>query len=306
TGEYEEDCETDRKALKLRDKRRADQNKVTRIPRFMIQPVDDMISGIGRGHLGMIMAPPGRGKSMMLAWMSVVLAQQGWSVMYVTLEDPIDDVENRLDALITSIKIKDLAIPDMAKKTGFRFQNYRRNVRGRLRVIDCTEQDTTLAQIEAEWERMRQQGWMANVVIIDYDQILKLPPSRIDKRHELDQLYVDMVHFARRNHVMFWTASQTYANADDKVGILTMKDIAEHKGKMRHVTMAISLGKANEKKWPEGTICFGVPKHRNDRSFQSCHIVPDMEYMRIYDVERTAEAINDVSDSPPDIDAKEE
>jgi archaellum biogenesis ATPase FlaH len=310
TGEYEDDCEEDQKALKLRDKRRADQDKVVRIPRFMMQPVDDMITGIGRGHLGMIMAPTGRGKSMMLTWMAVVLAQQGWSVLYFTLEDPLDDVENRLDALITSLKIKDLANPDVADKMGLNFQNYRRNVRGRLRVVDCTEQDTSLGEIEAEWERMRQQGWMANCVIIDYDQILKTPVVHSDKRHELDSLYVDMVHFARRNRVLIWTASQTYAKAEDKVGVLTMNDLAEHKGKLRHVTMGISLGKADEKKWPKGAICVGVPKHRNDVSFESCTIVPDMEYMRIYDHEKTIEATDEVSDLPPretpDPDAKED
>ncbi len=298
TGEYEEDCKADRLALKLRDKRREDQAKMTRIPRFMIKPIDDMTAGIGRGHLGMVMAPTGRGKTMMLAWIAVALAQQGWSVLYFTLEDPIDDVENRLDALITSLRIKDLAKPEEARKTGPKFQRYRRNVRGKLRVVDCTEQDTTLGQIEAEWEKMRQQGWASDVVIIDYDQILKVKTDRFDKRHELDGLYVDFVHFARRNRVLLWTASQTWANADDKEGLLTMKDLAEHKGKLRHVTMAISLGLA-KKEWPKDAICVGIPKHRNDESFRTCCIVPDRSYMRIYDQVKTEAAQDEIADLPP-------
>ena len=231
-------------------------------------------------------------------------------------------MENRFDSLITSLRIKDLAEPKVSKRTPDAFQNKRRFIRGNLRVLDCTEQSTSLAQIEAEWERMRQRGWVADCVILDYDQLIKTPHNREDKRHELDELYIDMVHFARRNRVMVWTAAQTYANADQKRGILTMVDLADHKGKLRHVTLALSIGYAaaiDEKKgtsdWPDEALCLGVAKHRNDVSMKACHVMPDREYMRIYDARKTNAVIDEQRDLPPsesvgnslpDIDANKE
>lgn len=303
TGDYEKDVLLDRRALSARSTRRIDQASILRLPRTLIQPLDDLVQGIGRGHLGMVMAPTGRGKSMMLAWLSVALAFQGWSVLYFTLEDPLQDIEDRVDSLVSAIKIKELfKLPD---DVGKYWQNYRRNVRGNFRIVDCTEQPTTLQQIESEWEQQRQRGFSADVVMIDYDQIVTGSKDRREKREELEDLYVALVQFARRNRVLVWTASQTWAQADDKVGMLTMKDLAEHKGKLRHVTLALSLGLA-EKEWPKEAMCLGVPKHRNDVSMVSCTIVPDKSCMRIYDHERTVQAREEISDLPAqDVDSGE-
>ena len=302
TGDAGVDFKTDARSLYHRSLRRQAGERSRRYPLFMIPPLDTLVRGIGRGHLGMIMAPTGRGKSMGLAHLGVTLALQGWNVLYFTLEDPLEDLEDRVDTFVSNMRIKDLA-NEQTKDGGpvnlrSRFLNFRRAVKGNMRLVDCTKVDISLAEIEAIWDRQRQQnGWTADAVIIDYDEIVKPESNKDQRRFELDNLYKGMIQFARRSNVLVWTAAQTNANAETKEGLLAGADLAEHKGKLRHCTLALSLGLA-PKEWPPDTKYLGVLKHRNDKSFVGCHIVSDPERMRIYDYAKTIEAEDDIDDTP--------
>lgn len=55
--------------------------------------------GLGRGHLGVIMAPPGVGKSACLAQIGLDALLRGRAVLHVALRQPIEHVTARYDAL---------------------------------------------------------------------------------------------------------------------------------------------------------------------------------------------------------------
>ena len=307
TGDQETDFKSDTKALYHRSLRRKAARRNNRHPLFLIPPLDAQIRGIGRGNLGMVLAPTGRGKSMTLAHIGVSLALQGWNVLYFTLEDALEDLEDRVDTFVSNMRIKDLAAEGEGRGPGElrdRFLNFRRGVQGNLRLVDCTKHETTLSEIEAIWDKERQQnGWTADAIIIDYDQVVSPRNNKGELRHEIEELYVELVHFARRNNVLIWTASQTNFKAEDKEGVLSGMDISEHKGKLRHCTLALSIGRAT-KEWlavDDEARYLGVMKHRSDKSYGGCHIISDPERMRIFDYDKTQAGDDRVEETKPEI-----
>ena len=70
-----------------------------RAPQTMIEPLDRMVRSIGRGHLGLWLAPPKRGKSLVFVWQSVAYVFQGLNVLLFALEDPLTNTEDRLGRL---------------------------------------------------------------------------------------------------------------------------------------------------------------------------------------------------------------
>ncbi len=288
-------------SLESRIRRRSMDRITPRRHMFFIKPLDDITLGIGKGHIGLIMAPYKRGKSLALSWIAGVLTVQGYNVIYFTLEDALPDVEDRMDALMSSTSVKDLS--DVPEAFRSRWLNWRRNTKGNLRVVDMRDIETQIQHIEAEYERLRATGFLADAVIIDYDNLLVPERRQQNRKEELTALYRELVRWVARRSVLLWTASQTDANSEDREK-LTGADLADDKGKLRHVTMALGLGKANDK-WPDDAIHINVAAHRLAPMGVGCNIVPNKEHMRIYDVYKTQAAQEVVDDLPPSADEDE-
>ena len=71
--------------------------------------VDDITKGgLGRGELGVVIAPTGAGKSMALVHLGAQIVKEGKNVVYYTLELQDTVVASRFDSCITSVKLQDL------------------------------------------------------------------------------------------------------------------------------------------------------------------------------------------------------
>src|SRR6185503_11423918 len=161
------------KELEVRIARR-DSSKDRKHPLFLIDPLDLLIRNIGPGHLGLFIAPYKRGKSLTLLWLALAYTLQRLNVIFITLEDPQDDVEDRFDAAVANLPYSKLTT--MTKTLRYRFMLYKRLLKGRLKIIDGTESGFSVPMIEAAWEKERGQGFSADVVIIDYDDEIR--PSK--------------------------------------------------------------------------------------------------------------------------------
>ena len=125
-------------------------------PIFMIPVLDKAICGIGRGHTGLILAPFSSGKGMALLHLDRVYAMQGLNVLHITLEDPRELVESRLDAAISGIPMGKLErLPNRLRN---KFYEMARQIRGRIKIIDGTDGGWTLTRIVQAVEQLRQEG----------------------------------------------------------------------------------------------------------------------------------------------------
>jgi len=264
--------------------RRARQQRYQNCPFFLIEPLDRLVHGIGRGNLGMILAPYKRGKSLMLLHVALAFTIQHLNVMFVSMEDPIDVVEDRLDAMVASLPMKSLA--DQPKLLKRRFRQVARLTRDRLRLVDLTGEGATVSHIESQVLRERDKGFLTDALIIDYDEEI-LPSKRYEqKRLEFSDIYRDLRRLAARHQMIVWTASQTQANTQS-LRIVDGDRTAEDKSKVRKVGMAIGMGQGD---WGPDSIYLWVAAHKFDRMKVGCNIMSNKERMLIYDRERTRRA----------------
>ena len=259
---------------------------LSRVPAFLIDPLDALVRGVGPGQLGLILAPTGRGKSMAMVWMAMVFAIQRVNVLYVTLEDPLEEVENRMDAAATAIPMANLPeMPRRFKETFERFQN-RHALEGRLRVVDGTMDSLSVEQIEQIVMSERERGFRTEALLIDYDEFIAPATKSKEKRFEIDSIYIALHQLASRHNLILWTASQSQRSTST-LKILTVDKVAEDLGKARKSSLVLSLGKGE---WGDSSIFMWVAKHRHDKSHVGANIVSDLDRMLLYDRDATRRA----------------
>lgn len=252
-----------------------------RYPALLIPPLDFLVRAVARGQVGLVIAPYKRGKSLCLLWLALAYAMQRLNVLFITLEDPRDDLEDRLDACTSNTVLKELHNqPDEFKEQFIRFAGL---VRGRIRIVDGTQHEVGMKDVEDLWLRERENGFVADVVIVDYDDEIKPRKHNHERRFEIAEIYRDARRFAAKTRTLFWTAAQTQRGTED-IKVLDADRLAEDISKVRKVSFALSLGKGE---YP-GTIFLFVAAHKNDRQRVGVHIVPDYERMMFYDDEATA------------------
>ena len=274
----------DRTARRLR-------NRGVRVPWTMIEPLDSLVQPVGRGHLGVWLAPLKRGKSLAFVWQALAYVWQGYSVLFLTLEDPLEDVEDRLDACAANVEISLLAQEGPQIERSVR--RVSDMVRARLRVYDGTDGSVSVETIAGIWERERAAGFEADVVLVDYDDEIRPSEKRRDRRHEFADIYRGLRQFAARTDTIVWTAAQATRDSMTRE-LVRGQDVAEDISKIRKATMVIGIGLCNE--WNgdapnqsgDAKTLF-VAAHKFDRQGISCRIVSDPRRGVFYDHEATQE-----------------
>lgn len=216
-------------------------------PPLLIDPLDIRTQMIGRGQVGLWVAPYKRGKSLALAHTSVAYAIQGLNALHVTCEDPKEVVEDRLDAMVSQLPIQELFHhgPDVAA----RLKQFKRMLMGRLWIRDATEGQCSLSWLEGQLEEARDKGFPADALIVDYDDEIRPPKSygqTLARRFEFADIYRMLRQLASRWGVFLWTAAQTQRDTEG-LRIISGDRTAEDISKIRKATVAISIGNGTDR-----------------------------------------------------------
>ncbi len=269
------------KELEKRMARRELQTRRTRYPALLIDPLDRMIRIIARKHLGLILAPYKRGKTMLFVWIALAYVLQNMNVLYFTLEDPKEDVEDRFDAAITNLPMSRLTEnPDRVRE---RFQRFKKYARSKLKVVDGTDGGTSIAMVENIFDQERSRGFVADAVLIDYDDEITPPRKQQERRMEFADIYRAFRSMLARHELIGWTASQTDRRSED-MKIIGGKHTAEDISKIRKASFALSLGQGE---WGDDSVFLWVPAHRYDRQHVGGNIMTNKEKSLFYDREST-------------------
>ena len=280
---------------------RRQKEQLRKFPFLFIDPLDREIRTIPRGALGLIIAKYKRGKSLFLTWIARAMALQGYNVLFFTLEDPLDTVEDRFDASMTGLPVKELH----QKSATFqkRFKRVRKLLRGRIKIYDGTEGGMSVSKMEEVWERLRNQGFHADVVIIDYDDEIQPPEaykSDSGRRREFADIYRELRKFASKKDIYLWTAAQTRRGKEDQ-WVVTGDDTAEDISKVRKVFLCLGVGAAYKPTDPkigwdrrQGRYIY-VAAHKGDKMGVGWPILADTDRALFYDQEATLKRMNEVA-----------
>ena len=253
-------------------------------PWICIDPLDEKIKMLGRGQFGIFIGSYNSGKGLALIHVATAYLLQGLNVLYLTLEDPLDMVENRFDASLTGIPLNKLN--NLPIKLKNRFLRMKRLMRGKIHIIDGTDGGWSISRIEQEWDHLRQRGFVADAIIIDYDDEIECEKQfkgESARRFEFAEIYRRMRRLAVKTDTIVWSAAQTKAKGE-KQKVIRGTDAAEDISKVRKAFLAIGIGQ--DKNMVDKKFLY-VARHRGDRSRFGVTICTDFESAIFYDREAT-------------------
>ena len=218
--------------------------------------VDDLCDGgLGSGELGVVIAPTGTGKSMVLVHLGAEAIKNKKNVVHYTLELGAHVIASRYDSCITGAPLGDLhSFKDNIYETV-------KNLEGQLIIKEYPTKSATPATIKNHLERLRQRGIKVDMVIVDYADLLRPAVVRKEKRHELETIYEDLRAIGQVYECPVWTASQTN-RAGLNAEVITMESISEAFNKCFVADFIFSVSRTAENKSTNGGRIF-IAKNRN-------------------------------------------
>ena len=148
--------------------------------------------GLGSSELGVVVAPTGAGKSMVLAHLGATAVKAGKTVVHYTLE-LADTVEN---------------------------------IDGTLIVKEYPTKTASVETLRNHIERLIARDLKPDLVIVDYGDLLKPVNKNREKRVELESIYEGLRSLAQQFKCPVWTASQTNRSGLN-AEVITMESISE-------------------------------------------------------------------------------
>ena len=221
------------------------------------KPVDDISKGgLGKGELGVVIAPTGAGKSMVLVHLGSKALQEGKNVVHYTLELADTVVANRYDSCITGYDLNNIK--------AFKEQIYDelRELPGKLIVKEYPTRSASIQTIKNHIEKMKNQDFSPDMIIVDYADLIKPEgSSKEEKRHQLESIYEELRGISQEAGCPIWTASQTNRSGLN-AEVITMESISEAFNKCFVADFIFSVSRTIQDKTSNTGRIF-VAKNRN-------------------------------------------
>ena len=218
--------------------------------------MDEIIKGgLGSSELGVVIAPTGSGKSMVLVHLATQALLQGKTVVYYTLELKDTVVGQRFDCCISEVALHEHR---QSKKEILRKIE---DIDGTLIIKEYPTKSASVSTIKNHIEKLRKRGIEPDIVLVDYADLLRPPRVTGEKRHELEETYESLRGLAQTYEIPVWTASQTNRgglNAE----VITMEAISESFSKCFVADFIFSLSRTVQDKQSNKGRMF-IAKNRN-------------------------------------------
>ena len=179
-----------------------------------------MKKGLGSGELGVVIAPTGAGKSMVLAHLGSQAVKDGKNVAHYTLELSESVTGQRYDSCISGIPLNSLFL----KKE--EVLEVISDLKGSLVIKEYPTKTASTNTIRAHLEKLKKRNHKIDMILVDYADLLRPVTNFREKRNELESIYEDLRAIAQEYKCPVWTASQTNRtglNAE----VVTMESISE-------------------------------------------------------------------------------
>jgi len=213
--------------------------------------------GLGNGELGVVIAPTGAGKSMVLVHLGAQAVKLGKSVIHYSLEMSDTVIGTRYDSCITGVKLGD------TYKLKEQIYEKVKDIDGNVLIKEYPTKSATTATIKNHLEKIKSRGIPIDMIIVDYADLLRPVSNKrnSEKRHDLESIYEELRGIAQTFECPIWTASQTNRSGLN-AEVITMESISEAYNKCFVADFIFSVSRTIEDKAANKGRIF-VAKNRN-------------------------------------------
>lgn len=203
---------------------------------------DNTDGGIGSGDLMLLFAPPGIGKSTVVANIAAYVAKCGKNVVFYTLELKDIYIGKKIDSILTGIDVKEL-------------RHHRKEVEraieslpGKIIIKGYSPKKASLDTIESHLRQLEvEHDFVPDLIIIDYPDLLKVRKNRRELKEEIDDIYTDLKGMAMELSIPIVCPSQiNRMGARDEV--IEGDKVAGSFAKMMIADLSISLSRRRKDK----------------------------------------------------------
>jgi archaellum biogenesis ATPase FlaH len=245
-----------------------------------------MKGGLGKGELGVVIAPTGAGKSMALVHLGAEALKAGKNVVHYSLELQDKVVALRYDSCISGILLSDVKDQkDMVWESV-------KDVKGKLIVKEYPTKSATTLTIKNHLEKLKRKDFKVDMVIIDYGDLIRPINAQREKRNELESIYEEMRALAQIYGCPVWTASQTNRSGLN-AEVITMESISEAFNKCFVADFIFTISRTiKDKNTNEGRIF--VAKNRNGPDGLVFPIFMDTANVKIKVLQQSTESATEI------------
>jgi replicative DNA helicase len=211
--------------------------------------------GLGKSELGVVIAPTGAGKSMVLVHLGAAALKAGKTVVHYTMELQDTVVGNRYDSCISGVPLSDLFSSKNQVLLSIK------DVPGQLIIKEYPTKSASTETIKQHIERLKKKGIEPDMIIVDYADLLRPTRTSAEKRYDLESTYEEMRAIAQIYKCPVWTASQTNRSGLN-AEVITMEAISEAFNKCFVADFICSLSRTVQDKQANKGRIF-VAKNRN-------------------------------------------
>ena len=202
---------------------------------------DVMDGGLGKGELGVVVAPAGIGKTWFLQSIGADAVKRGKSVVHYTLELNQAYVGLRYDTIFTGIPTANLkySMSDVEKVIN--------KLTGNLLIKYFPTRTASVQTLSAHLKNLELHDKMPDVVLVDYADILRDTSGIKDYRLQLGNIYEDLRGLAGEYDIPIWTASQANRSSLEE-DVIEADKVAESYSKVMTADFIMSVSrKATDK-----------------------------------------------------------
>lgn len=176
--------------------------------------------GLGRKEYCLILGGTGAGKTHLMVSLGASALKQGFNVVFYTLELSAEVIGQRFDACMTGIPTDELKQhkDDILQKIT--------DIKGELRIKFFPKKSVGIAAIRNHLERLKTEGFVPDMIVLDYLDLLKPPSKKTELRHELGETYDEFESLNQELNTVGVSGSQINRTGF-KSDIVSMGDIAE-------------------------------------------------------------------------------
>ena len=215
---------------------------------------DILQGGLGNGDFGLIFGNPGGGKSWSLVALGGHAVRMGYNVLHYTLELGEQYVGRRYDAFFSKIPV------DKVLRNREKIEEIIPEIPGQLIIKEFPTGRATISTIESHIRKVEELGVKADLIIIDYVDLLSTKKRTVDRKGEIDDIYTSTKGLARELDVPIWSVSQVN-RAGAKDDVIEGDKAAGSYDKIMITDFCLSLSRKAKDK-VNGTGRFHIMKNR--------------------------------------------
>lgn len=233
-----------------------EQNKLRKFIPTNVPFLNEILEGGGicSGQLGVILAPPNYGKTMMLLNFALYAYLKKFNVLFVTLEMQDYAIMKRIMFLLSGALQENVNYNSMRRITS--------QLENKFMILYKPVKTLTVDCLYSIYHQAVADDIKFDVIFIDYADLLTTVSKYKEKRFELADIFVALKGFAQVTETPVWTATQTNREGM-RAETVTMEHLAEDFSKGMTSDIILSLSNKME---ADRVLKLYLTKQREGRS----------------------------------------